>query len=94
MIRAIWNDVVIAESETYIEKEGDIYFPPESIRQEFFSESNTKAVCPAIGTARYLNLTVNGDQNRDAAWRYPKPKPEAVEIKDHIAFWKGVIIER
>ena len=90
MPKAIWNDVVIAESDHYEEVEGNVYFPPESIRREFFSESSTKSVCPWKGTARYFTLTVNGQQNKDAAWYYADPSGLAQSIKGRIAFWKGV----
>jgi uncharacterized protein (DUF427 family) len=29
-----------------------------------------------------------------SAWYYPDPKPEAANIKDYIAFWRGVKVER
>jgi uncharacterized protein (DUF427 family) len=32
-------------------------------------------------------------RNDNAAWYYPQPKPAAAEIKDRIAFWKGVRVE-
>ncbi len=38
-------------------------------------------------------LVVDGKRNEDAAWFYPDPKPKAAEIKDRIAFWKGVTVE-
>jgi hypothetical protein len=36
------------------------------------------------------SLIVDGAESRDAAWYYPDPKPAAAEIKDRIAFWRGV----
>ena len=35
-------------------------------------------------------VLVDGQVNEDAAWYYPDPKEAAAEIKDRIAFWKGV----
>jgi uncharacterized protein (DUF427 family) len=35
---------------------------------------------------------VGEEVNSDAAWYYPKPKEAASEIKDYVAFWKGVEI--
>ena len=37
---------------------------------------------------------VNGKKNPDAAWYYPDPKPAAANIKDHVAFWKGVKVTK
>jgi uncharacterized protein (DUF427 family) len=49
-------------------------------------------VCPWKGTASYYTLEVDGKQNKDAAWFYPEPKDAAAEIKNRVAFWKGVTI--
>lgn len=46
------------------------------------------------GVARYYDVVVDGDVNRDAAWYYPEPKAAAAEIKDRVAFWRGVRIEQ
>jgi uncharacterized protein (DUF427 family) len=94
MPRAIWNGQVVAESETFEEVEGNVYFPPSSIRRELFSPSTTTTVCGWKGTANYFSLQVDGKENRDAAWYYADPKPAAAEIKDHVAFWRGVTVER
>ena len=89
-MKAIWNDVVIAESPDTVVVEGNHYFPPESIHREYFSESTHTSVCPWKGTASYYSVNVNGKLNPDAAWFYPDPKPAASEIEGRIAFWKGV----
>jgi uncharacterized protein (DUF427 family) len=93
MIRAVWNGTVVAEAPRTVRVEGNHYFPPYSIRREYFIDSTGKSVCPWKGLARYYTLTVNGEVNPDAAWYYPKPSPLARRIKDHVAFWNGVHIE-
>lgn len=90
MAKAVWNDIVLAESETYETVEGNIYFPPESLNREYFQQSTTTTGCPWKGTAQYYSVDVNGDVNTDAAWYYPDPKPAAENIRDHVAFWRGV----
>jgi uncharacterized protein (DUF427 family) len=94
MPKAIWNGQVIAETDTFETVEGNIYFPPESVKREFFQPSDTHTVCPWKGTASYYTVAVDGRENRDAAWFYPDPKPAAANIKDHVAFWRGVTVER
>ena len=94
MPRALWKGKVIAESDTYETVEGNIYFPPGSVREEHLKPSPTHTVCGWKGTASYYNVVVDGDENRDAAWYYPDPKPAAANIKDHVAFWRGVTVER
>jgi uncharacterized protein (DUF427 family) len=94
MPRALWKGQVIAETNRFEIVEGNVYFPPETIRREFFRPTATTTVCPWKGTAHYYTLTVDGQENADAAWYYPDPKPAARNIKDHVAFWRGVTVER
>lgn len=94
MYKAIWNNMVVAETESYEVVEGNVYFPPESVKREFFQESDYHTVCPWKGTAHYYTVVVDGKENRDAAWYYPEPKEAAKSIKDHVAFWKGVTIKK
>lgn len=93
MARAIWNDQVLAESETFETVEGNVYFPPESINREFFRESDQKTTCPWKGVASYYDVVVDGQVNGGAAWYYPAPSEAASHIKNHVAFWKGVRVE-
>lgn len=93
MARAIWNDTVIAESEDTIVVEGNHYFPVSSIADGVLEDSDTTSVCPWKGAGHYYDVVVDGDVNADAAWYYPAPSQAAAEIKDHVAFWKGVRVE-
>lgn len=90
MAKAIWNNVVLAESDSYETVEGNIYFPPDAINKEHFKDSDTHSTCFWKGKASYYHIEANGKTNQDAAWYYPKPKSKAENIKDHVAFWKGV----
>jgi uncharacterized protein (DUF427 family) len=91
--RAIWNGAIVAESDRTVRVEGNEYFPPDAIRQEFFQSSASTSVCPWKGTAVYYDVTVDGMTNRDAAWSYPHPSALARQIRDHVAFWGGVEIK-
>lgn len=93
-MKATWNDTIIAESDDTIEIEGNQYFPKESIKEEFFKSSTTKTTCPWKGEASYFSIEVNGATNKDAAWYYPSPKEAANEIKERVAFWKGVTVSK
>ena len=94
MARAIWNGAVLAESQDGIVIEGNYYFPPESVNMEFFRSSQTHTTCHWKGLASYYNLVVDGQTNKDAAWYYPTPSEAAKSIRDYIAFWRGVQVER
>ena len=89
-MKAIWNDTVIVESDDTVEVEGNHYFPRQSVNAELLEESSTQTSCPWKGTANYYSLNVAGAHNPDAAWCYPDPKDAAANIRDHVAFWKGV----
>jgi uncharacterized protein (DUF427 family) len=89
-MKAIWENTLLAESKRTIVVEGNYYFPPESIKQEFFKPSDTHSTCPWKGLASYYNVQVGEKVNPDAAWYYPEPKDAAKSIKDHVAFWRGV----
>ena len=92
-MRAVWNGTVIADSDDTVMVEWNHYFPPDSIKREYFAESDNHSVCPWKGEASYYSIEVNGEVNRDAAWYYPEPSKAAAKIKDHVAFWKGVRVE-
>ena len=89
-VEAIWNDQVIAHSDRTVVVEGNHYFPREDVDPSVLAKSSTTSECPWKGTAHYYTLDLDGERNEDAAWYYPDPKPEADEIRDRIAFWKGV----
>jgi uncharacterized protein (DUF427 family) len=91
-MKAQWNGAVIAESDETLVVEGNHYFPPDSVRKEHLQSSSTTTVCPWKGTALYYSVVVEGKENTDAAWYYPSPKEAAAEIKDHVAFWRGVTV--
>ena len=93
MPKATWAGRVVADSNCCVVVEGNQYFPPGSVKKEFFQPSQHTSECPWKGTAQYYTLEIDGMKNENAAWYYPQPKPAAAEIKDHIAFWKGVKVE-
>lgn len=89
-MKAIWNGVVIAESDTTVVVEGNHYFPASSLNRSYTSFSNHRTGCAWKGQAHYLSLFVNGEMLADAVWFYPEPTEAARAIKDHVAFWRGV----
>lgn len=92
-MKAIWNNVVVAESDETVVVEGNHYFPPSAIKEEFFKKTDTHTVCPWKGQASYYTLEVNGEENKDAAWYYPQASELAKNIENYVAFWNGVSVE-
>jgi uncharacterized protein (DUF427 family) len=89
-MKAVWKNTVLAESDKTVVVEGNHYFPPEDVHRQYLKPSDTHTTCPWKGLASYYHIEVNGEVNEDAAWYYPDPKDAAQNIKDHVAFWKGV----
>lgn len=89
-MKAIWKGQVLAESNDTIIIENNHYFPPSSLNLHYFTKSETTTNCPWKGIASYYSIVVNGEENTDAAWYYPLAKEAAIEIKDYVAFWRGV----
>lgn len=94
MPKAIWGGAVLAESNNCVVVEGNQYFPPDAVKRKYLKPSDHTTVCPWKGTAHYYHVEVDGMTNQNAAWYYPQPSDAAKEIKDHIAFWKGVRVEK
>lgn len=89
-MQAIWNGVVIAESNDTILVEGNHYFPADSLVWEHIDISETQTECSWKGTAKYFDIVIAGKRNRDAIWYYAEPLPEAEMVRGRVAFWRGV----
>ncbi len=94
MVRATWKGHVIAESDKTIVVEGNHYFPPDTVNRDLLKDSSNHTTCPWKGQASYYTVVADGEENADAAWYYPDPLPDAdaLGIKNHVAFWKGVSV--
>ena len=93
MTTASVGGVVLAESDNTVIIEGNHYFPPDSINWDHFTSTDRTTGCPWKGTASYYSVNVNGTEMTNVAWTYHNPKDAAKEIKDHVAFWRGVEVE-
>lgn len=89
-MQAVWNNVVIAESNYTVVVEGNHYFPSTSIKKEYFQKSDLTSICGWKGMANYFSITVHGKTNKNCAWYYAEPNNSAQKIKGMIAFWNGV----
>lgn len=89
-MKAMWNNEVLAQSDATVVVEGNHYFPMSCLNMNFFQASQKQTTCAWKGVAHYYDVSVNGELNEAAAWFYPSPKSEAHQIKNYVAFWKGV----
>lgn len=94
MPRAIWNGAIIAESDDCEVLDNNQYFPPDAIKREYLTPSETHTFCPWKGQASYYNIVVDGKTNSDGAWYYPDTIVDtAKRIEHYVAFWRGVTVE-
>lgn len=98
-MKAIYNDQVVAEApkEDLIFIEGNWYFPPSSVQQEFFTKSDTPYTCPWKGVCQYYTVKVGDKEGKDNAWTYPEPLPTAIDrvkqdFSGYFAFWRGITV--
>lgn len=96
MPTALWNGAVIAQAaDDEVEiVENNVYFPLAAVKADYLRPSSHQTKCPWKGTASYYSLEVDGKTNENAAWFYPEPFDAARQIKDHVAFWRGVEVQR
>jgi uncharacterized protein (DUF427 family) len=91
-MKATWNGSVIAESDDIVTVEGNAYFPLSALAPGVTQASATHTTCGWKGVASYFDIVAGGQTNKDAAWYYPTPKDGAKQIKDRVAFWRGVTV--
>lgn len=91
-MKAIWKGAVVAESAETVVVEGNHYFPESAVNKALVAPSATHTTCGWKGVASYFDVVVDGQTNKDAAWFYPDPKPEAAHIAGRVAFWRGVTV--
>ena len=90
-MKAVLENTVLAESDQTVVVEGNHYFPPEAVNDEYFESSDHRTTCPWKGEAHYYDVVVNGTRKQDAAWYYPDPSDAASEIEDHVAFYTSEV---
>ena len=87
MATATINGHVVAESDEFEMVEGNVYFPPSSVKQELFTEIGLRTTCPWKGDASYYDIVVGGETFAGKAWYYPEPKSTAENIRGYVAFY-------
>jgi len=81
----------IAETDSWEVVEGNVYFPPSSVNQSMLAKTDHSTHCPWKGDASYYTINLDKTELKNAAWYYPDPKEKAVNIKDHVAFYKNLV---
>ena len=97
MPTATLNGTVIAQADEadVLHIEGNVYFPPSSVKSEFLVESATPYTCPWKGECQYFSVKDGDTLLQDRAWSYPTPYPTAFDrvgkdFSNYVAFWKEI----
>ena len=67
------------------------YIPPEDIRSEYLVSAQGGSWCEWKGRAAYFDIMVGEKTTSRTAWSYPQPTPSFAPIKDHVAFYAGLM---
>jgi uncharacterized protein (DUF427 family) len=93
MTKAMFDGVVIAESDDVKRVEGMSYFPITDVDTDQLLDSPTTSRCFWKGKASYFHVLGNDGIAQNGAFIYRKPWPLAQRlVTDRIAFWQGVEI--
>ncbi|KAL4804581.1 hypothetical protein BDV18DRAFT_142241 [Aspergillus unguis] len=86
------GDRIVAETDSWETVEGNIYFPFSSIKdQSILQPTELSTFCPWKGHASYWTISVDGKTIENALWTYKEPYDAAMNIKDHVAFYKNKV---
>ena len=86
MTKAIWNDVVLAESDMFEKVEGNVYFPPDSVHWDYLKPGDGQYTCPWKGETSYYDIVAGGKVKTNGDWNYPEPREAAQYFKSYVAF--------
>lgn len=91
MTRAVFDGVVIAQSDDVRVVEGTTYFPVDDVDHEHLIVSPNTSRCFWKGKASYWHVQGRDDVAQNAAFTYHHPWPLARRlVGDRVAFWQGV----
>jgi uncharacterized protein (DUF427 family) len=92
-VRVVHDGLLLAEShQPLVLREtgcpARYYLPPEDVRTELLTASDTSTHCPFKGDASYWSLP----DAADLVWAYPEPKEEVAVIKNHFCFYDTQVV--
>jgi uncharacterized protein (DUF427 family) len=92
-MKAVWNNIVLAESDKAIKIEDDYFFPVDSIHMEHLKKISKQGYCKLKGNICYYDIIANGKTLAEAAMSYDNPAQEAAQIRNFVSFIKEVEIK-
>jgi len=61
LAKATLGNTTLAETASWHEVEGNVYFPPESIKKDLFEPTDLKTICSWKGEASYYTVKDGGE---------------------------------
>ncbi|MFO8068724.1 MAG: DUF427 domain-containing protein [Alkalibacterium sp.] len=92
-MKAVFKDIVLAESDHTEVVEKNHYFPREDVKIEYLKKSGKQYTCPWKGEATYYHIVTGEERMDNGAWSYEHPKEAAKQIAGHICFEKKYVKE-
>jgi uncharacterized protein (DUF427 family) len=90
-MKAVVDDMVVAESDDIVENDGYQYFPPGAVRMEWLEKTartQKDLACPH--GVQFYDVVVDGVRHKRAAWVYEAPQPKKQTIGGRFGFWEDV----
>ncbi|TDQ46851.1 DUF427 domain-containing protein [Actinorugispora endophytica] len=63
-----------------------LYVPRGDVRDGVLVPGATRAYCPYKGEAAYFGVRLDGRELADAAWCFPDPLKDGLDVRDHVCF--------
>lgn len=92
-MKAIWNGMVIAESDDIVLVEMDYFFPLASVKPEYLRLSRTRDAAVANDSVITFSLQAGRLTCADAVWYYDHPRYAPTGVFGRVAFRKEVRFE-
>ena len=90
-MKAIVQDLVIAESDDMVECGGYQYFPRSAVRLDRLEKApktDSDRACPH--GVQFYDVVVDGQRHPRAAWSYEAPQPRMQQVAGRFGFWEDV----
>jgi uncharacterized protein (DUF427 family) len=92
-MKAMWQGLVIAESDAAREVGGYWYFPRESVRMDLlYPTVKTPRDLECPHGVQFYDVRGDGALSARAAWSYEAPQPRMQQVDHWIGFWEDVMV--
>ena len=91
-MKAIWDDVVVAESDDVVQIDEEYFFPLSALKPQYLRLSSDQAVLPTGRQASCFSLKRGNRTSRNAVWYFDHPNCAPRDIFGRVVFRNDVRI--